>query len=59
MVNRSSQAHTLTSVSGAFDTGPVAEGGRATFRAPAPGSYPFSCTYFPTMTGTLVVTVRG
>jgi plastocyanin len=56
VVNKDSAEHTVTSDNaGTFDT-EVKGNGRATFSAPTtPGSYPFHCTYHPSMHGVLVV----
>lgn len=56
VVNDDSAEHTVTSdTPGAFDV--EVEGTKqATFTAPTqPGSYPFHCTYHPSMHGTLTV----
>lgn len=54
--NLDSENHTVTSTArGAFAVQADA-GASATFTAPTkPGSYPFMCTFHPTMTGKLVV----
>ena len=54
--NQDAENHTVTSTApGAFAVQADA-GGSATFTAPTkPGSYPFTCTFHPTMKGTLVV----
>lgn len=57
VVNRDGVTHTLTSLSGAFDTGDLASGQTAHFTAPAKaGSYRYRCNIHQFMTGTLVVT---
>jgi plastocyanin len=53
--NGDSQAHTITSTTGAFDV-MVDPNGTATFTAPSkPGSYPFACSFHGNMTSALVV----
>jgi plastocyanin len=53
--NGDSQAHTITSTTGAFDV-TVGPDGTATFTAPSkPGSYPFACSFHGNMTSALVV----
>jgi len=56
VINKDSAKHTVTSdASGGFDVD-VAGNGQATFTAPStPGSYPYHCTYHPSMHGTLTV----
>lgn len=56
VVDGDAEPHTLTAVDGSFDTGSfdAAEPGR--FTAPTtPGTYDFTCTVHPSMTGTLTV----
>ncbi len=48
-------AHTSTSNSGAWDTGNISPGGSATTMFSTAGTFPFHCSYHPTMTGTIVV----
>lgn len=56
VVNKDSVTHTLTSDSGAFDTGDIPGGTTAHFTAPMhPGRFPYRCTIHQFMTGTLVV----
>jgi plastocyanin len=54
--NKDSAEHTVTSdTAGKFDS-EVEGGAQSTFTAPTtPGSYPFHCTYHPSMHGVLVV----
>jgi len=55
--NEDGVAHTLTSDSGAFDTGSLNGGSTTHFTAPTkPGSYPYRCSIHQFMTGTVVVT---
>lgn len=50
------EAHTLTSVDGAFDTGSFDRDEPGSFTAPTePGTYEFVCEIHPSMTGTLTV----
>ncbi|MFC3688892.1 hypothetical protein [Aquipuribacter hungaricus] len=56
VVDGDAEPHTVTAVDGSFDTGSfdAAEPGR--FTAPTtPGTYDFTCTVHPSMTGTLTV----
>lgn len=54
--NQDQAAHTVTAKDNGFDTGNIAGGARATFKAPgAAGNYPYLCTIHQYMTGTLVV----
>ena len=56
-MNKDNVAHTVTSITGAFDTGDVQGGSSAHFTAPnKPGTYPYRCGIHQFMTGTLVVT---
>ena len=56
VVNMDAAAHNVTAADGGFATQTLAQGGSATFTAPAaPGRYAFRCTLHPEMTGTLVV----
>jgi len=50
-------AHTVTSTTGAFDTGDILMGASATISGLAPGTYPFYCRLHGPglMSGTLVV----
>jgi plastocyanin len=56
VVNNDSAEHSVTSdTAGAFDV-EVDGGKQVTFTAPSqPGTYPFHCTYHPSMHGTLTV----
>jgi plastocyanin len=53
-VNNDSTSHTATS-GGAFDTGVISAGGRASVTLQNTGSFTYKCTLHPNMTGTLVV----
>jgi plastocyanin len=56
VTNKDQVAHTITSSSGAFNTGDVAPGQSKTFTAPnKAGSYPYICSIHQYMSGTLVV----
>lgn len=48
-------SHTMTSVTGAFDTGLIAQGRSAVVTLEKPGVYKFVCTPHPWMKGTLIV----
>ncbi|RIJ71377.1 hypothetical protein D1871_14350 [Nakamurella silvestris] len=54
--NNDSMPHSATESGGLFDTGIIPAGGQAEFAAPAvAGSYTFTCTIHPTMSGVLTV----
>ena len=54
--NEDSTAHTATADDGAFDSGSIEPGEEATVTAPdEPGSYSFTCSFHPSMEGSLVV----
>ena len=53
--NSDSVAHTATASNGAFDTGDIAEGQSASVRFTKAGTYAYSCTPHPSMTGTIRV----
>lgn len=57
--NDDTATHTVTADAphtGAFDTGDVAPGSQATFKAPTtPGTYPYICSIHQFMHGTLIV----
>ncbi len=56
VTNKDQVAHTITSSSGAFNTGDVAPGQSKTFTAPnKAGSYPYICSIHQYMSGTLKV----
>jgi plastocyanin len=58
VTNKDSVAHTVTANNKKFNTGDIDPGKTVTFTAPSsPGSYPYSCTIHPYMTGML--TVKG
>ena len=54
-VNKDLFPHTVTAVNKAFDSGAIAAGGSWTYVANKVGEYSYSCTYHPTMKGTLKV----
>ena len=58
VTDKDAVSHTLTGKTGNFDTGPIGgSGGTATFTAPTqPGSYALTCSFHPSMHGTLTVT---
>ena len=47
--------HTVTSATGAFDSGDIAQGDSFSFTFTTPGTYDYFCTPHPTMTGQIVV----
>lgn len=54
--NADSTAHTATAEGEAFDTGSIQPGEQGTATAPdEPGEYPYTCSFHPSMSGTLVV----
>lgn len=55
--NKDSVAHTATSLTGAFDTGLIAQNQIADLKvsALAAGTYEYKCTPHPTMRGTIIV----
>jgi plastocyanin len=53
--NSDSVTHTATATGGAFDTGDIAEGQSASVRFTKAGTYAYSCTPHPSMTGTIRV----
>lgn len=56
VVNRDSVTHTVTSITGKFNTGDVHPGQVVTFTAPKkPGRYPYRCNIHQYMTGVVVV----
>jgi plastocyanin len=55
--NKDGVTHTVTSDTGAFNTGDIAAGQTVHLEAPGKaGSYPYRCTIHQFMTGTLIVT---
>jgi nitrite reductase (NO-forming) len=53
--NTGAQPHTVTSTSGAFDTGMVDPGSTAPLAFDTAGLYPYMCTPHPWMKGVVVV----
>ena len=47
--------HTITSNTGAFDSGAVADGETYTFNFTTVGTYPYHCSVHPSMVGTITV----
>lgn len=54
--NLDTRTHSVTLDNGACDTGPIAARASATLKFLVPGTYPFHCSVYPTMRGTVVVT---
>jgi plastocyanin len=53
--NKDPFPHTVTSKAGGFDSQEIASGKSWKFTARKKGSFPYTCTFHPTMTGTLKV----
>jgi len=53
--NTSPVAHTVTSDDGTFDSGDLPAGGTFRFTFKTAGSFHYTCTYHPWMTGTITV----
>src|SRR6266487_370562 len=57
--NNDTVMHTLTAANGSFTTPTIQPGKSATFKAPRKvASYPITCKFHPSMTGTLVVSTK-
>lgn len=54
-VNKDLFPHTASATSKAFDSRSIAPSGSWTYVAGRPGSYPYTCSFHATMTGTLTV----
>ena len=54
-VNKDLVAHTATSKTGVFDSGLIAPGKSWKYKPKRVGDFAYSCTYHPTMNGTLRV----
>ncbi len=54
--NKDSAAHTVTSTSGAFDSGSLSNGGSWTFTFNTPGTYDYRCSFHGSMNGKIIVT---
>jgi plastocyanin len=54
--NAGGAPHTVTSSSGAFDSGTISPGGGYGVTLTAPGTYTYYCAIHPSMGGTIVVT---
>jgi plastocyanin len=53
--NNDIAAHTVTSDTGAFNSGNIAAGARWSYTFTTPGTYSYHCSYHPWMTGTVIV----
>lgn len=53
--NQDGAAHTVTSATGAFDSGNIGVGGTYLYQFTRAGTYPYKCSYHASMTGTVVV----
>ena len=54
--NKDSMGHTVTSDSGAFDSGSLANGASYSFTFDQAGTFAYHCAFHPSMTATIVVT---
>ncbi|HLF40402.1 MAG TPA: cupredoxin family copper-binding protein [Acidimicrobiia bacterium] len=54
--HRGSQQHSVSSDTGAFDSGTMTPGQAWSYQFTAPGEYPYTCTPHPYMTGKVTVT---
>lgn len=54
-INKDNFAHTVTSNTGAFNSGTINSGGTFTHQFSTAGSYPYKCTLHPSMTATVIV----
>lgn len=54
--NSGAAPHTVTSTTGAFDSGTISPGGNYSEMLSDPGLYMYHCTIHPNMTGTVMVT---
>lgn len=54
-VNKDMFPHTATSKAGGFDSEMIAAGKSWTYTTKAKGTFPYTCTFHPTMNGTLRV----
>ena len=54
-VNKDLFPHTVTSAAKAFDSGSIAPDGSWSFTPHKAGSYPYGCTFHPTMKATITV----
>ncbi len=53
--NKDAVEHTVTSYSGAFDSGSISVNGNFSHLFTAAGTYPYYCTIHPSMTGSVIV----
>jgi len=54
-INKDPFPHTVTAAGGRFDSGTIAPDGSWTYAAGKSGKYDYSCTFHPTMKGSVVV----
>jgi plastocyanin len=55
-VNDDGTTHTVTSSNGTFSSGPLPPGASFSYTFTQPGTYGYTCSYHPWMTGTITVT---
>ena len=53
--NKDNMAHTVTSTTGAFDSGTMNGGATYSHQFTAAGTYPYKCNFHSGMTGTVIV----
>jgi plastocyanin len=53
--NKDAVAHTVTSSTNIFDSGSIPAGGTYTFTFATAGSFPYTCTFHPSMKATVTV----
>ncbi len=54
-INKDNMAHTVTSTSGAFDSGSISPGATYTRTFATAGTFPYLCSFHSNMTGTVIV----
>jgi plastocyanin len=54
-INKDGVSHTVTSTSGLFDSGAIADNGTFSYTFTSAGTFSYKCSIHPTMTGTIIV----
>lgn len=57
--NADSSAHTATSTTGAWDTGTITKQQSKSIVFSTPGTFTYTCTFHPSMSGTVTVVAAG